>query len=297
MSWMVFVAGAVLSWGLYGPWLHKGQVALGSPLRAFLCVGAAYFFAAVLVPAASLASQGQLRGWNGVGVTSATIAGVLGAAGALCVIYSFRAGGAPLWVMPLVFAGAPIVNVLYTMWQHPRRRRRARCSIWGSSSPRPGRTWSSTTSRRPDGRPGRRRERRVASWPWRAAMALRASVPSGGPRLPQGRAEADDEARGHGGRLACHRCLCGDRQPQRIAVAGAHAHRFVTRTGSSSTSAASPTPRAACARLPSTYSGSPGSPGRSAAACRAASTWGGCSGRRTASSTGYPDHLVEVAMD
>jgi uncharacterized membrane protein YhhN len=119
MSWMLFVAGAVLSWGLYGPWLHKGQVALGSPLRAFLCVGAAYFLAGVLAPAASLASQGELRGWNGPGITSATVAGILGAMGALCVIYSFRAGGTPLWVMPLVFAGAPIVNVLYTMWQHP----------------------------------------------------------------------------------------------------------------------------------------------------------------------------------
>jgi uncharacterized membrane protein YeaQ/YmgE (transglycosylase-associated protein family) len=52
-------------------------------------------------------------------VTAATIAGVLGAVGALCVIYSFRAGGNPLWVMPLVFAGAPVVNVLYTTWEHP----------------------------------------------------------------------------------------------------------------------------------------------------------------------------------
>jgi hypothetical protein len=119
MSWMLFVVGAVLSWGLYGPWLHKGQVALGSPLRAFLCVGAAYFLVGVLVPAASLASQGELRGFTATGVTASTIAGVLGAMGALCVIYAFRAGGAPVWVMPLVFAGAPIVNVLYTMWQHP----------------------------------------------------------------------------------------------------------------------------------------------------------------------------------
>jgi hypothetical protein len=119
MSWMLFVVGAVLSWGLYGPWLHKGQVALGSPLRAFLCVGAAYFLVGVLVPAASLASQGELRGFTAPGVTASTIAGVLGAIGALCVIYSFRAGGAPLWVMPLVFAGAPIVNVLYTLWEHP----------------------------------------------------------------------------------------------------------------------------------------------------------------------------------
>lgn len=119
MSWALFVVGAIVSWGLYGPWLHKGQVGLGSPLRAFLCVGAAYFLVGVLVPAATLASQGELRGWTAAGATAATIAGVLGALGALCVIFAFRAGGSPFWVMPLVFAGAPIVNVLYSMWQHP----------------------------------------------------------------------------------------------------------------------------------------------------------------------------------
>jgi hypothetical protein len=119
MSWPFFVVGAILSWGLYGPWLHKGQAALGSPLRAFLCVGAAYFLVGVLVPAATLASQGQLKGWTTAGVTAATLAGVLGALGALGVIYSFQAGGNPYWVMPLVFAGAPVVNVLYTMWEHP----------------------------------------------------------------------------------------------------------------------------------------------------------------------------------
>jgi len=119
MTWPFFVVGAILSWGLYGPWLHKGQVGLGSPLRAFLCVGVAYFLVGVLVPAATLASQGQLKGWTSAGITAATVAGVLGALGALSVIYSFRAGGDPYWVMPLVFAGAPVVNVLYTMWQHP----------------------------------------------------------------------------------------------------------------------------------------------------------------------------------
>jgi uncharacterized membrane protein YeaQ/YmgE (transglycosylase-associated protein family) len=119
MSWIYFVLGAVLSWGLYGPMIHKGQVALGNPLKAFLFVGFAYFLVAVLVPLGSLASQGQLRDFNSGGMMTATFAGVLGALGAVCVIYSFRAGGTPLWVMPLVFAGAPIVNVLYTMWEHP----------------------------------------------------------------------------------------------------------------------------------------------------------------------------------
>lgn len=119
MSWIFFVVGAVLTWGLYGPMLHKGQVALGNPLKAFLFVGFAYFLVGVLVPLASLASQGQLKGFTSAGMTMSTFAGVLGALGAVCVIYAFRAGGTPLWVMPLVFAGAPIVNVLYSMWEHP----------------------------------------------------------------------------------------------------------------------------------------------------------------------------------
>ncbi len=50
---------------------------------------------------------------------TATIAGALGAAGAACIIYAFRFGGLPLYVMPLVFGGAPIVNVLLTMVLHP----------------------------------------------------------------------------------------------------------------------------------------------------------------------------------
>jgi len=50
---------------------------------------------------------------------AATWAGALGALGAVCIIWAFRAGGSPLLVMPLVFSGAPVVNVLYTIWQHP----------------------------------------------------------------------------------------------------------------------------------------------------------------------------------
>ena len=58
MVWIVFVVGAVLSWGIYGPALHKGQTSLGNPLKALLCVGVAYFLIGVLVPVAGLSSQG-----------------------------------------------------------------------------------------------------------------------------------------------------------------------------------------------------------------------------------------------
>ncbi len=119
MNWIWFAVGAVLSWGLYGPALHKGQVALGNPLRALLCVGVAYFLIGVLVPVAGLASQGELTGFNLGGTATATAAGALGALGAVCIIYAFKAGGLPAYVMPLVFGGAPLVNVLVSMWQHP----------------------------------------------------------------------------------------------------------------------------------------------------------------------------------
>jgi len=121
MNWLAYAAGAVLFWGLYGPVLHLGQVRLGSPLRALLCVGLAYFLIGVLVPLAMLWSQGDLgaRGFNLSGTTAATLAGAFGAIGAIFIIVSFRAGGVPLYVMPLVFGGAPIVNVFYSMATHP----------------------------------------------------------------------------------------------------------------------------------------------------------------------------------
>jgi uncharacterized membrane protein len=119
MIWIVFALGAAFSWGLYGAMLHQGQVRLGNPMRALLCVGVAYFLIGVLVPVAWLASQGALNGFNSSGTTTATIAGALGAIGAVCIIYAFRAGGLPTYVMPIVFGGAPVINVIITMWLHP----------------------------------------------------------------------------------------------------------------------------------------------------------------------------------
>ena len=119
MVWILFALGAALAWGLYGPALHQGQVQLGSPMRALLCVGVAYFLIGVLVPVITLSYQGELHSFTTKGTVGATVAGALGAAGAVCIIFAFRAGGLPTYVMPLVFAGAPLVNVLYSMWLHP----------------------------------------------------------------------------------------------------------------------------------------------------------------------------------
>lgn len=121
--WIVFVIGAALSWGAYVPMIHQGQVLLErGALRAFLCVGVAYFMTAVVVPLALLLGpKMEPMEFNAPGVKMATIAGVLGAAGALCVILALKSGGSPLYVAPLVFAGAPIVNAFVSMaWHKPK---------------------------------------------------------------------------------------------------------------------------------------------------------------------------------
>ena len=75
MRWILFVAGAVLSWGAYGVLLHRGQVMLGNPLKALLCVGVAYFLIGVLIPVGALATQGNLTGFNQTGLSSLAVGG------------------------------------------------------------------------------------------------------------------------------------------------------------------------------------------------------------------------------
>jgi hypothetical protein len=82
-------------------------------------VGFAYFLIGVLVPVITLWLQGDLKGFTRGGSISATVAGALGALGAVCIIWAFKSGGLPTYVMPLVFGGAPIINVLVSMWMHP----------------------------------------------------------------------------------------------------------------------------------------------------------------------------------
>jgi len=83
MTWAWFVAGAVLSWGVYGAMLARGQMQLGNPMKALLCVGLAYFLVGVLVPVAALMGQGGVSGFNSSGAINATIGGILGALGAI----------------------------------------------------------------------------------------------------------------------------------------------------------------------------------------------------------------------
>jgi MFS family permease len=114
---LLFIALAMLSWGIYGPVLREGQLGMqGSSLRPFICVGLAYFLIAVLAPAVLLRTLNEAGQWSVSGVVWSLAAGAAGALGALGIILALAFRGSPVYVMPLVFGGAPVVNTFLTMY-------------------------------------------------------------------------------------------------------------------------------------------------------------------------------------
>lgn len=123
--WIAFVLLAVLSWGAYVPAVHHGQKELGanSALRAFLFIGMAYFLLAGVVLIGVRFFQMEPWSFTGAGMRLSFVGGVLGAIGALGIVFAFKYGGKPIVVAPLVFAGAPIMATLVTIvWDKPEGR-------------------------------------------------------------------------------------------------------------------------------------------------------------------------------
>lgn len=117
MGVLSFVALTAVCWGSYGPLLHKGQMLMhNSRMRPFICVGLAYCVVAVLVPlflrTLLMSDHGEL---TFTGAMWSTGAGVAGALGSLGVILAFTFGGRPVYVMPLVFGGAPVINTFISI--------------------------------------------------------------------------------------------------------------------------------------------------------------------------------------
>lgn len=126
MTWLVFALMTVVTWGVYGVFLHTGQTNMpaadpvAARYRAFLFVGVAYFLTAVLAPLAMLLFKGgAFTGYSVKGVAWSLTAGVAGALGAFGVLLAFGEGGKPGVVMSIVFAGAPVVNAVYSLFLHP----------------------------------------------------------------------------------------------------------------------------------------------------------------------------------
>ena len=104
--WIFFVGLAGLCWGVYVPLIAQGGKMLKNSYGSFLCVGIAYFLIAILFPL-------------GVPPTVQT-AGVAGALGALCVIFAtFEYKGPRIYVAPVIFALAPVINTVVSLFWHP----------------------------------------------------------------------------------------------------------------------------------------------------------------------------------
>lgn len=136
--WLMYVALAGLAWGTYVPIIFYGGNELGGKpnarLMAVLCVGVAYFVIGVLLPLILFTTGMQV--WPDLKVTGLVfsgLAGVAGAVGAICVIFATKAAvdagkqleppnpnAFKIFIAPLIFGLAPVINVLVSSLWHPK---------------------------------------------------------------------------------------------------------------------------------------------------------------------------------
>jgi hypothetical protein len=142
IPWWGYVILAGLAWGTYVPIIFYGGSELGgrqnARLLAILCVGMAYFVLAVLFPLVLfLSGQQQWPSLKTTGLVFASLAGVAGAVGAICVVFASSAAMAAgmeakklnpdfnpasyrLLIGPLIFGLAPVINTLVSSFWHPQ---------------------------------------------------------------------------------------------------------------------------------------------------------------------------------
>jgi hypothetical protein len=136
-EWLLWVGLAGLSWGTYVPLIFYGGSELGgkpaSRVMAILCVGVAYVLIGVVFPLIYLYGMtpaDQRPEPNTNGLLFSGLAGAAGALGAICVIFATKsamqaareAGGAvnyKLYIAPLIFGLAPVINTLVSIVWHP----------------------------------------------------------------------------------------------------------------------------------------------------------------------------------
>ena len=137
--WLFYVILAGLSWGTYVPIIFYGGSELGGKanarLMAILCVGGAYFVIGVLFPLAMfLTGQYAWPEMKLTGLAFSSLAGVAGAVGAICVIFATQSARSAalavnpeepdaykVFIAPLIFGLAPVINVLVSIFWHPQK--------------------------------------------------------------------------------------------------------------------------------------------------------------------------------
>ncbi len=140
IPWWGYVVLAGLAWGTYVPLIFYGGQELttrpgtiGGRLASILCVGIAYFVLAVVVPVLLMATRDDAKPeWRLTGLVFSGLAGAMGAVGAICVIFASKAavdqakldGVNPatyrIYIAPLIFALAPLINTLLSLVWHPQ---------------------------------------------------------------------------------------------------------------------------------------------------------------------------------
>lgn len=144
IPWWGYVVMAGLSWGTYVPIIFYGGSELGGKanarLLAILCVGGAYFVIGVLFPLfLFLTGQQQLPSpMKTTGLVFASLAGMAGAIGAICVVFAssaamqtglaqkainpeFNPATYRLLIAPIIFGLAPVINTLVSSVWHPQK--------------------------------------------------------------------------------------------------------------------------------------------------------------------------------
>jgi hypothetical protein len=142
IPWWGYVIGAGLAWGTYVPLVFFGgqmltgeRGGIGGRRASIRAVGVAYFVLAVVVPVALMAARDDAKpDWKTNGLVFSALAGVAGAVGAICVIFASKAavdqaradGVNPatyrVYIAPLIFCLAPLINTLLSAVWHPNPR-------------------------------------------------------------------------------------------------------------------------------------------------------------------------------
>ena len=139
-EWLLWVGLAGLAWGTYVPIIFYGGNELGgkpaSRILAILCVGVAYFIIGVIIPLIYLfvlTPAEQRPEMKANGLLFSSLAGAVGALGAICVIFASKSATQAaqqaqlppatyrLYIAPMIFGLAPIINTLVSLVWHPGR--------------------------------------------------------------------------------------------------------------------------------------------------------------------------------
>jgi hypothetical protein len=114
--WLVGAALAIAGWGAVGPTLYRGRAAMqGSVFRPLFCIGLACLGVAVFLPGLWLAGATGQGVYTASGTLWSMIGGASGAVGLLGIVLAYYLGTRPVYVLPVVFFGAPIVNMLFSV--------------------------------------------------------------------------------------------------------------------------------------------------------------------------------------